>query len=174
MFSVLAWLLISSPAHLTAEEPAPAQARMSDVNFWSSRPVEVQPFVVVGVASARGVETAAFRSAYDPIDGTYYVAMRRENDGVAEADSRECDFTADLVSLRNLEMPEIRVPGTLPLQPPPLPQFQHFTWTVNLYRARQSDDQSINVTLSAGHGPIATWARTLLQKTSRCFQPLAG
>lgn len=170
MLSVTALMLLS--AGLGAQA-APMQERTPDRIFWASRPVEIRPFVTVGVASAEGIDTLAFRNVYDrEQSATYYVAMRRLADGVGieELDSRSCDFAGDLVSLRSLEMPELQVPGTLPVQFPPPPQFQHFTWTVSAYRARQSDDQAVAVTMSAGHGPIAEWSRTLFQKVSACFR----
>lgn len=76
-------------------------------------PVGQRPFLVVGYASARGGNALAFTTS--PI-GRDYVVMRRKGDGVKQVASRDCSFTEELASVRNLELPEVVVPGSMPLQ----------------------------------------------------------
>lgn len=172
MLIFMAGLLISVPPQSTAMmAPIPVpQERVPDNLFWARMEIGARPFAVVTSSSAEGSFSVAFKRGYDQVDGTYYVAMVRDGDnGFVEADSRECDFADELISLRRLELPELRVPGSLPHQRLPQPQFQHIMWTVNAYQAVQSDDQEANVIMSASHGPIAAWAYTLFMKASKCF-----
>jgi len=165
---LLAGLLLSPPLQSTAAvaQASTPEERVPDNQFWPSLPNDQRPFLVVGYASARGGNTLAFTNS--PI-GRDYVVMRRKGDGVEQIDSRDCSFTEELESVRNLEMPEIVVPGSMPLQDWPYPEFGHATWTLHSRLAVQSDKHWSYVTLGASQGPIAEVSAMLFQTAWKCF-----
>jgi hypothetical protein len=95
-------------------------AEASDSRWTMHAPSGLKPFIVA--TNERG--QIAVRWATDPNrPGIFYVAMRQTRDRLEEADSRECPFGDVVHNLRDLQLPEILVPGSRPHQgiggPPP-------------------------------------------------------
>lgn len=103
----------------------------------------------------------------------YYVAMHQTASGLVEADSRNCDFGTMLHDLRSLPVPEVIVPGTLPLQQMAFPDTPHGSNSITVFKARQEDGTAAQVTMSSPDGAIAWWVQNFYERAAECWKPVA-
>jgi len=164
-------------------EPAPApisgppqnsndttRERRSPLRWLLSAHAGRQPFLVAW-SSNRDFDLAV-RSVVDPgRQRPYFVVMRQTDQGLEEADSRECAFEESMEELRGLSPPELSVPELRSPSAASDSVFAHETSSITVFGARQENGDLADVTWTSSNGDLGLWVRRLYERTKDCWKP---
>ncbi|MEG1453020.1 hypothetical protein [Brevundimonas sp.] len=137
-------------------------------------PLGKRPFLVINSTSWGHDVAVRYEFNHDGEAGNrgYYVAIRQTSAGLEEADSRDCNFAASLQDLRSIPIPELIVPGSLPLQQWAYPIIAHGNSSITIWNTKQEDGAPAELSMSSPDGAIAAWVQTFYQRTHECWKPM--